>query len=348
VPDFGIDASYLASDRKRWLLRCGRCKHWADLPNEFPDCLVQHRDGSWRQVCVRCGARLYRDRGEWVAECPGAEVSGYQASQLYGPFVTDAEIAARWATARRTPSVLKNFTISILGKPFAGDDQPLNEGVLATACEPDRGLGPVPGAIATYAGIDQGDISYIVVGARCPDGKVRICHVEQTTDWSRLARILLDFNCLFSVVDAQPGKSEAKRLMRTEGVAGAIAYFSGQGLQTGFEDLNTASPMITVKADRTEAIDDMAGHFGPCREWLLPAARLEVVQTVKQHCYKLVKVRDRLGKDVYAKGVTNHYGLSLTYLDLAIRAADALGIGPATPLGAAEDWYTEQPPGRVF
>ncbi|MBC7288224.1 MAG: phage terminase large subunit family protein, partial [Armatimonadetes bacterium] len=327
VPDFGIHAAYLASDRKRWLIRCRRCRRWCDLPADFPDCLVRHKSGEWRIVCTRCGARVHRANGQWVAENPEASVSGYQLSQLYGPHITPDEIAARWQRAQRDSTALENFRISILGLPHAGDRQPLSEDVLSAACDADRLLGPLPGARALYAGIDQGDVNHIAIAALDADDTLRVVWAEATPHWERLEALLRQFNVSFFVIDAMPSKTLAKRLCHAEGLHGAICYFTGEGLRTSFEDEQTATPTLVVKVDRTEAIDAMADavRAGSLR---LPSARLDVVHTIKQHCKRLVKTLRPDGRFDYARGVENHFGLALTYLHLAAEAARAHGLGP--------------------
>ena len=53
VPEYGIDAEFLASDQKFFLLQCARCRRWCNLIEDWPDCLVEHHPGP-----ARAGRRL--------------------------------------------------------------------------------------------------------------------------------------------------------------------------------------------------------------------------------------------------------------------------------------------------
>ncbi len=206
VPGMDIDASFQRSDMKFWHLRCPRCRRWTVLEHNFPDCLFQVR-GEWRIGCPRCHARLDLSAGEWVAAHPDREISGYHMSQLYGPQMTADYLARKWAEAQTHAYLMANFWISILGLPYAGDSQPMPEGLMKQRCG-DWGMtmtgrGNLPPGVA-YAGIDVGDVRHLVIYRACADGVDRVVWLEATRSWEAIEKRLRDHNVLFFVIDAMP------------------------------------------------------------------------------------------------------------------------------------------------
>lgn len=358
VPEYGIDADFQASDRKFWLIRCNRCRRWCNLIDDYPDCLVRHGADDWRIVCKRCGARVTPvadHRTEWVAECPGVPVSGYALSQLYGPHCDAAEVARRQAKAEKSSAALYSLMVSIVGRPHAGDRQPLNDSVLAAASG-DWPIGPVSVLDAgnakcgdaqplRVAGIDTGDVLHAVIAQRCRDGVFRVFDIrlfDGGDQWEKLAAWLIMHDCHFFVVDAQPYATNSKNLCRTPGLNGAVCYFNAASLAVDVLEKESAHPIKAVKHDRTEAIDEMADAV-IAREIMLPQARLDVSTTVKRHCKNLVKDLGSDGKFRYKRAVENHYGLALTYLQLARRVCEILRIGPGLPLGDVSNLISGDP-----
>jgi hypothetical protein len=337
VPEWGIAERYDASDQKCYLHRCPRCRTWHCLEEEWPDCLVSHQ-GAARIVCIRCGARIRGGKTEWVAKHADRPISGYRLSQLFGPAISDQQIATRWQAAEKSRTLRENFSISILGLPFPGDRQPLSEEVLKRSCG-DWGLGlgsylaRLPGHVRplVLAGIDVGDLLHLVIGVLHED---RLSVVEAQIlhdDWDGLADVLAPVD--FFVIDAMPYKSDAKRLCRRPGLNGALVYTSAESQSVDYEEKHAQVPVRVIKDNRTGLVDEMASEMasGFLR---LPAARLDATQLLKRHCKRLVKDFNPLsGKFEYKKHTENHYGMALTHLSLARRVAEDLHLGPCDPLG---------------
>jgi len=319
----------------------------AGQPLGGPDPPVRPAVADAKLICIRCGARIGPlvpgVRAEWVARHPGRPPSGYRISQVYGPAMTPADLAARYLAAQRSRSKLENFTISILGMPFPGDRQPLSEQVLANACGdwplgltaylqrlavPRDGMQPL-----RVAGVDVGDLLHVVRGVYWEE-KLAVADAQiLPDDWDKLARLLAEVD--FFVIDAMPYKSSAKRLLRTEGLNGALSYLNSTALTLGFEEPEHQRPIRVVKHDRTTALDEMTDAMiaGDLR---LPAPRLDVTQTIKRHCKALVKdLNLQTGKMEYKRAVENHFGMALAYLVMAKDTALTLGLGPRLPLDLA-------------
>lgn len=357
VPDFGIDAEFQASDQKYYLLQCRKCRRWCNLIDDWPDCLINIRD-EHRIVCKRCGSRISIRNSiaqEWVAARPGHPVSGYAMSQLYGPACDADEVAIRWAKAQKSGTAMLTLMVSVVGRPYAGDRQPLADTVLDRACG-DWRIGPpavldsvIPEAHRArplrVAGIDTGDSLHVVAGQVDGEGRVLVYNIAQLdgdTQWEDLAAWLARNGVTFWVCDAQPYKTNAKRLARTQGQHGALCYFNAQDLTTDFIEPQHAQPIKRVRHDRTTAIDEMAAAVIG-RELLLPSSQLDVMTTVKSHCRYLVKDLKDDGLYHYKQGCENHYGLALTYMYLARRVAEILHIGPSAPLGSVSEHLLGKP-----
>ena len=371
VPDFGIHAAFLAGDQKYFLLQCTKCRRWCNLQDDWPDCLhlagqtVVSARGKARTVkgnhivCKRCGTpiSIRKSAGhEWVAKCPdhGAS-SSYSLSQLYGPFCDADKIASRFYAAQKSRAELASLTVSVVGLPHAGDRQPINDEVLADACG-DWQCGPpavldvaVPASMRQrplrLAGIDTGDVLHAVAAEVIPvvaptilSGCLLVFDVKVfsgETQWGDLARWLLDRGVTFFVVDAAPYTTNSKALCRTTGLHGALCRFTGTDLVHDYEERQHPHPVGVVKRDRTEAIDALADALA-ARAMLLPSPRLDIMGIVKKHCKALVKDLQPTGKYAYKKGVANHFGLALTYLQLARQTAEMLNLGPVEPFGSPE------------
>lgn len=367
VPDWGISERYNLTDQKVYLHTCPRCHKEHCLEDEWPECLVAHVGRTnlpvnelkpdredlaaldWRIVCLHCGARLRgvpNVKARWVARHPGRAASGYRLSQLYGAFMSPARLATRWLQSKDKPSKRANFTISILGLPHPGDRQPVTDEIFSAACQ-DWALS-LPAYRARHqadspqplllAGIDQGDLLHVVLGGF--DGE----HLDVADllvlqdDWERLALLLRDVDCF--VIDALPNKSSAKRLLRADGLNGAMNYLNSDSWSVGYEEKDNQIPLRVVKDDRTTAIDEMADAItaGTIR---FPAPKFEVVQLCKRHMKALVKDHDlRTNKMTYARAVENHFGLATTYLWMAYKLAIDLGLGPRAPLGDVSSFTT--------
>jgi len=359
VPNWGIDERFRESDQKYWALRCPRCRVRTIVELEFPACLAWMEgarripagdfvldDGCrglspdhFRIVCPRCFARLDPSAGEWVAQNPGARISGYHLSQLYGPAIDAPAIARKWIGAQKRPSKMANFYISYLGLPYAGDRQPLTEELLTSKCGDWRisptGQGEnLPTGVA-FAGIDVGDICHLVVARRGDDGKFRVLWAEKTGSWALLEKRLRDYDVRMAVVDAMPYKTSAKALVRSFKRA-AISYMTGQQTRYAIEDGET-DPVHVINCDRTEASDALVDAI-TAGDLLLPRASEPVVPEIKAHLKNLIKDKRADGTFAYKRGLDDHYAQALIRMLLAAGGSRALGIGVCHHLGGADKW----------
>lgn len=382
LPNIGINAVYEQSDQRHYLHKCPACGHWQALEDQWPANLylrsTAHR--SWHPVseecrlcdplpdeaievklaCVRCLRHVriregaHPARTEWVAKYPGRERAGFQLSQLYGPAVTVRELWTKWRHAQGDSRALRNFWISKIGKPYAGERQPASADVVEAAAG-DWLLGlreflqrdievPLFARVATIAGADVGNGLIYALGGVLYESVTYCCDVRVFKDerqpgghvrsaWDQFRAWLAGFD--YFVVDGAYDRSEARITLRTEGLTGAMAFFptNCQELSARLAEEQVDSDLRYVKQDKTTAIDDMAMHLRG-RTLRLPSLRCEIMSLLRAHCEKLYKVaHPRTGILQYQDGVENHLGLAATYLDLAAQTLDLFGLAPAAPLG---------------
>jgi hypothetical protein len=327
VPGMDIDDWFHRSDQKYWTFRCRRCRAWSALELSFPECLIEVK-GEWKIVCPRCHGPLDRESPQWVAQEPGRDISGYHISQLYGAHVTAAEIAADWTRAQSKPNRMARFQISILGKPYAGDRQPITDELLNTRCGAwgmsATGQGDVPAGLA-FAGIDQGDLNHLWIG-RLSDGMIRTVWLEETPSWELIEKRLRDHRVSMFVGDAMPYKTEMKRLIRKLRT-GAMLYTSAKRTIYGIDDAET-EPVHTVNTDRTELMDELVDALN-AGTLLLPKASLPETQQAREHLKRFIKDKRDDGSFAYRRNVDNHYGMAMAAGLLAANALRALNLAPA-------------------
>jgi len=313
-----------------------------------------------------------RPVAEWVPKRTESGLpSGYHLTQLYGPHMPADRLASEALNAGyelsggtggspvggeakprlilRRPNLgkLRNFSISILGKPYGGDRQPLTEEVVSRFCDPDLSLSKTrpAGAIAVWAGIDVGREVHVVIDAEFrPPAPLVTFYLDAIStgdaDLEALSRLLLDVGCTYFVIDKLPETRFSKALCRMPKLTGAVCTFDDaiQSLHLGLEDEDLAQPVESIKINRTEAIDAMASEvLNGLRRF--PSPRHREVQTFKAHCAKLVKemVTSPRLRIVYKSAVENHYGVALTYCRLAREIGHAKGLVQLRRLAEYED-----------
>lgn len=114
LPEAGVNELYLASDQRRYFLRCARCRLEQSLA--WAENVDLEQAGL---VCRSCRHLIeIIQQGRWMAEAPGSSaIHGYHLSRLYAPW---ADIPSMITSSRATtPLVLQEFFNSDLGEAFA-------------------------------------------------------------------------------------------------------------------------------------------------------------------------------------------------------------------------------------
>lgn len=146
------DEAWKVSDQKEWCVPCPHCKV-ADYLT-FPQS-VDFKEKTF--ICKHCKGVIADDdrrAGSWVAQQPGAEVSGYHMSHLMCPWIQAKEIIA---DSKLDQEYFYNF---VLGEPYNPGDLSVTKTTIMDIW--------TPRPLETqnyYLGVDVGNIKHYVLGS---------------------------------------------------------------------------------------------------------------------------------------------------------------------------------------
>ncbi|MFC1548037.1 phage terminase large subunit family protein [Candidatus Neomarinimicrobiota bacterium] len=336
-PGLGIDEGYTASTQRVWLVRCPACGRDDQVLEElFPGCVRRIR-GQWMLICIACGRPLdVAAHGRWVPRYPARDVEGYRVPQLIVPAISLDYIMNRWGRAQRRRSLMAKFRCSTLALPDAGERQRITAELLAGVLA-DYPM--VNMADWTIGGADVGDTCHAAF-ADMQDGKLRFVRLEQVSSdrmVAELSEMINAMGCRCFVIDAQPYRSEVRRLARLHPDVVVLQYFKEQAFGTGSE-IHEGHTYRTVSEQREDSLDAYCDLFDPeQRGVLFPrylGSRDFLDTTVAAHhlkgSQKVETLDRRIGKRVAAfpKGVENHYLMACNNARKALVLL-ATGRGPS-------------------
>ena len=351
LPGYGIDAAFLATDQRHWLLRCEGCNHWHCLEDEFLEthgspsyarteiCFVKGPAGAENLVCLKCGKPLHPAVGEWVAKYPGCPRRGYHLSKFTSVVVSEADSAAGCLTKPaallrqwRETQFPDDFYNSELGLPYQAAEGGLTEqNLLALAAT----YGQMPGGTGCVMGVDQGNGLHIVLKEPKDKGYVLTIrvHHEPMTDatFSHLDHFMETFDVRACVIDALPGTHAARAFAaRFEGRVWLAYYGSSQKGTASWGHDQEYTPTVTI--NRTEALDAWQEAHKTLKR-RIPRVEDEVREFVRQMTNVLRRVEEDPvsgGKRaVWIKRGPDHYAHADSYAEIALRR---LGMGVVTAI----------------
>lgn len=198
APNIGASKAYENSDKKRWHIQCPKCKEVQTL--DWPDSICFDR------LCFQCKSCRQKlsdnDRrsGKWIAEVPGAPVSGYHLSQMLAPWIKAEEIVDVFK--KRPTNVFYNF---YLGLPYISDSF-LDEGVLL-----NRRIEVDPEELEKYPcalGVDVGIRKFYVLG-----NELGIFKIGETNDWNVIENLIKTYKPV-TVIDIKPDPTIPRQLAK--------------------------------------------------------------------------------------------------------------------------------------
>lgn len=120
LPEMGIHADWLKSDQKRWFIACPHCGFNQFLNWNTEDPRKMSVDMERKVfVCKKCKGIIddkTRATGRWKAKYPERKISGYWIPLLIAPWVSAAEIVAKYHDPNTTAEF---FSTKVLGLPYA-------------------------------------------------------------------------------------------------------------------------------------------------------------------------------------------------------------------------------------
>lgn len=191
IPGKGINALYQKSDQMRYIHTCPHCGYKQFLT--FEDNLIQVKpkgvdpvtheveDGTFIIGCKKCKGELDRWAvGEWVAQYPSIkETRGYHISQLDAVWISADDIMRR----KFNYTSKQLFYNYVIGEPYASEGLLITEADVRAAIRlPAEVLSRTSSYAAIAAGIDWGDVSYMVVLGIKPNGMVDLLNLYSVQD----------------------------------------------------------------------------------------------------------------------------------------------------------------------
>lgn len=168
VPKKGVHQYFLESDQKEWFILCPHChkKQYLSWSTEDPSKMsvdLERREF----VCKKCRGILSpgdRAVGTWVPRkfAKKPKFSGYHISLLMAPWVTAVEICEKYAEIVAGKQTMDYFFNKVLGLPWAGGGNTVDEETILGAITTDRNEYKTRLVI----GVDTGIALRYVVGNR--------------------------------------------------------------------------------------------------------------------------------------------------------------------------------------
>ena len=296
-PGYGINAFFLESDQRFWLVKCPGCSSWRDLVHDFTEKNVDLIPGDL-PICLKCGRELTKEdvrNGLFVPKKPDiTDVRGYQISQINAPFVDYSEIKREFVKAKKRGKQ-ESFFRGTIGIPYIDAYKNVTvDKVMACRAdleEPDHWK-------HTYVmGIDQGDDIHGVVGFFDKEkGKNRIVDIFLLDDFEDIDAQIKRWNIGVVVIDANPNKHPARKLSeRFEGKvylhyyndnlksSEFVFYTPGQQKRNQTQRANH----FMAESNRVEIADETTEDI-MSQQVILPGKN-RYIETFAQHFENLVK-----------------------------------------------------------
>lgn len=268
LPGLGIDAAFLASDRRRWRVPCARCS--SGEPLRFPDSLdgdlmASASEVAWR--CLACGSRWTEeqkrdavDRGWWEPDRPSAELRGYHVPQLLSPVRTAADHARRWREAQGRPEAVAEFWRSCAAEPYVPAGVRIDDGMVEDAFRAglsESAPGPPRGVPVTF-GVDVGvNHHFVEVSSWAGDGFKNVLLARVVRNFDEIYDLVRRFRPRSIVVDANPNTEAARAFQNRLGNSVWLAFYA-KGM---LEAIRWHPENGTVSINRTEILDKVVSRF---------------------------------------------------------------------------------------
>jgi len=265
-PEDGIHRLFLASDQRRWLVRCGYCLTEAPIGWDEDGSHPVDEERAAR-VCARCRRGLSAATiagGRWVAQRPGAAGRGYHISRLIVP---DERIDELIGNRRQSDeSAIQTHHNFDLGLPYAPRGGSLSrEAVLACrrGYEPPDSFG---GGQWVTAGVDVGRVLHVRISRWLSNGKAVPLYLGTVGGFEDLARLMEAYSVNLAAVDERPEERSAREFMRAHTGRVLLVRWSGDEQR---DEISIDSDRGLLVARRTAACDRLVQAFEAQRR-LLP------------------------------------------------------------------------------
>ena len=255
IEGFGIDAVYKASDRKRWYIQCAHCSEWQPLDwyknvvRAIGDDEYELRSPEYEVLCRRCAKLLDRlGDGEWVAEYPKRDESGYHISQLFSGARTIKEMFNYFQAGLIDEAAMQHFCNSVLGIGYHAKGAKLYHDLLLriVGTHPQLHVGT-----DCLIGVDPGKEIHIVILDPTGTQIVAIQVLSGDTKWAQLQDVLDAFEGV-AMMDCAYDTTKANEFQAAN--RGRV-YLCDYRASKQVEYYAIDEDDMMVKVDRTQSMD---------------------------------------------------------------------------------------------
>lgn len=255
LPEAGINALFLQSDQRSYLLRCGACR--TDQRLTWDDNVDPQRG------VVVCRLRRCRKPldlwlpGRWEAAAPGNDrIHGYHLNRLYSPLANIAQMVLE--SEETAPGALQEFQNSVLGETFVPPGGRLSLDAL-DRCRRDYQM-PASSLSETFMGVDVGTRLHVVIRERLSVDplRTRALFVGEVARLEELFELAQRYHVRAAVIDAQPEQRLAIEFARSRQLEAAVAFYSRNdpGHERGYEN-----GVRVERLNRTQALEELFELF---------------------------------------------------------------------------------------
>jgi hypothetical protein len=318
VPGVGIDRFWQKSNQYEWFIRCSHCNKLQNLTWE------ENVDRDKKIfICRHCHKEIFDDDrrvGDWVARYPTKdEWHGYHFSQLMCPWIS----ASRLLDKEQHAQSKQHFYNYSLGETYQTQTKMIGDAEILsmTGDYEEQAAGK-----ACIAGVDQGDVFYVVIGKLEPlesnQWKRRVLTMRACKSKVELIDILNRFNVKLVVMDAMPNRHTAKEVADQFPKKLYLSFYD-TGVAKREKDIAIWNRLNgSVLIQRTESLDKLLTSLYD-RKWEFPRLALEV-RTLIQH-FKNININfvNRYGQTVkvFENQGPDHYLHAMNYLNIAFDEA---------------------------
>jgi len=351
VKGFGISAAFERSTKKYYLVKCSACSDWS-APDFFRDVVLPGYDGDLSTFsnvdannpnykldkaylsCPKCGHDLSQDlldpaRREWVAMNPSAREGGWQVNPFDVPVYNSIPSLLLQAGDYKRIGDWWNFT---LGQEYEDADNtflsdPFEKGRVSTWTIPEVG------ANGTFAGLDVGKVSHLIIGKEM-NGKPEIIYAEKIkmTSDKALAESVKErmdqYGVGLLVIDAMPDFTTALTLI---GMSRPKQVFANYYQQTAPKNKLTN---FVIKEEESVISSYKTGVFDEfCKmhnSYQIAWPKHPEIEEVGRHMKNLKKIMNSQASNLEeAQGIwiatgEDHYGHAANYAMIAYELMDQI------------------------
>jgi len=279
LPDYGIDATYNSSDRKRYLLKCQKCNAYTCLETEFPNSIGQTAGKGYFRKCMKCDNEIFSYNGVWAAEIQGRNISGYHISRLHSPNVS-LDVLMEEYQSTKDMTVFMNHE---LGMAYVEAENRMTVQEVYECCGNDPML-ISNSQFRCAMGVDQGKGLHVVIGYRTGEKSGKLLHFNEYKDFEDLPVLVKKFNVKKLVIDGLPETRKAREVI--DDIGGDTGYLNFSTFRQKIRPAWNPATKI-VNTNKSEIMD--TGTQKIQKKMVELPRRSKEVEVFAKHCHNVAR-----------------------------------------------------------